>query len=153
MTWDRTPCSALEPARFADARHAEAALRSFMASTVLLTAGHCRRGTDRFTREGVAFGACELALQIGEGSNDVGRFEGSVAATDGHLLQDARFGETCDGFVRVDEAPSDEVRRAADRDDGGADEEPQEKVSRRTGTDPPQVFSPFRLDCLCPTLE
>ena len=49
--------------------------------------------TDGFTCEGVAFEACELALQVGEGSDDVGRFEGSVAATDGHLLQDACLDE------------------------------------------------------------
>ena len=49
--------------------------------------------TNGFTRESVALGACELALQVSESSDDVRCLESSVAATDGHLLQDASLDE------------------------------------------------------------
>ena len=64
---------------------------SMSCSTNFAVGSYCRRGTRR-TGSLVRvspLGACELALQIREGSDDVRRLEGSVPAADGHLLQDS----------------------------------------------------------------
>jgi len=70
----------------------------------------------------------QAGTQVGERGDDVRRFECSVALPGGHLLEDSCLDESRDVLVHVDEAPADEVHRAAHRDNRGAGEEPEEQV-------------------------
>ena len=74
----------------------------------------------RVTRSGVTSGTRKLAFKGSKGINDVGGFEGSVAAAHVDLLQDARVGESCYAVVGRLEGPSDEGSGGVDGDNGGS---------------------------------
>jgi D-lyxose ketol-isomerase len=67
-----------------------------------------------------------LTLQNGEGSDDLGCLKGSVASTNGDLLEDARFDQPLNRLIGLDEASSHHLRGAVDRDDGRADKNAKE---------------------------
>ena len=74
----------------------------------------------RVARSGVPSGTGKLAFKGGESIDDVGGFEGSVAAAHVDLLQGARVGESRYGIVGRLERPSDEGSGGVDGDNGGS---------------------------------
>jgi hypothetical protein len=86
----------------------------------------CAELSHWLARPGIALGAGELTLQVGKGSDDLRRLKGSVASTNGDLLEDARIDQPLNRFIGLDEASAHHFSRAVDRDNWCADKNAKE---------------------------
>ena len=91
----------------------------------------------------MSLGAPELALKVGEGIDNVPRFECSVAATNGDLRQDVRIHEPVDRFIGLNRAAANKCSRALDRDDGSTDKLAEQEIGLGTCSDLAQPTAPI----------
>ena len=87
-------------------------------SSRLLPAWNCPHW---LARPGVALGAGELTLQSGEGSDNLRCFKGSVASTNGDLLEDAHIDQPLNRLIGLDETSAHHFSGAVHRNNRCAD--------------------------------
>ena len=111
---------------------------------------------DRARRSGdprVSVGTPELAFKVGEGIDNVPRFECSVAATNGDLRQDIRIHESVDRFIGLNRATADQCSRTPDCDDRSADKLAEQEIGRGFCSDLAQPTAPSLLNHLSSLFE
>ena len=95
---------------------------------------------------GVTGRAGELALERGEGVDDGRCLECTVTPADVDLMDDTGGFETDHRLVRGLEAPTDQTRRARNRDDRRTGQGTDEQLDRRSLADSADGAAPILLD-------
>jgi hypothetical protein len=93
-------------------------------SMPLTVSQSARDGAGRSAGPGVAFRACQLALQAGESLYDLWRFEGAVPPADVHLSENVCVDQPVDCIVSLWETATDHLSGTVGGDDGDADQGP-----------------------------